>query len=145
MHKNQVWRTSILCQWPVAWNSLPETVHAATDLRSFKNKTRWPIISTYVSIIMFQRFYAFAPILWSTTGIMFLICLYICVCVLACPCGGIHLLAYHREPLAQCQFLSLAISTEILIYFQIKYTKAILSNSIWKLLWFEITKMLIAV
>ena len=29
--------------------------------------------------------------------------------------------------------------------FQIKYTEAILSNSTWKLLWFEITKMLIAV
>ena len=30
-------------------------------------------------------------------------------------------------------------------FFQIKYTEAILSNSIRKLLWFEITKMLIAV
>jgi len=29
--------------------------------------------------------------------------------------------------------------------FQIKYTKAILSNSTWKLLWFELTKMLISV
>ena len=32
-----------------------------------------------------------------------------------------------------------------LYIFQIKYTEAILSNSIQKLLWFEITKMLIAV
>jgi len=34
---------------------------------------------------------------------------------------------------------------EILTLFQIKYTEAILSNSTRKLLWFEITKMLIAV
>ena len=50
--------------------------------------------------------------------------------------------------LAQCRFRGLAISSaKILIYtfFQIKYTKAILSNSTRKLLWFEITRMLIAV
>jgi len=29
--------------------------------------------------------------------------------------------------------------------FRIKYTEAILSNNTWKLLWFENTKMLIAV
>jgi len=29
--------------------------------------------------------------------------------------------------------------------FKIKYTEAILSNNTWKLLWFEITEMLIAV
>jgi len=29
--------------------------------------------------------------------------------------------------------------------FQIKYTEGILSNSTWKLLWFKITKVLIAV
>jgi len=36
----------------------------------------------------------------------------------------------------------------MLIYyyiFQIKYMEAILSNSTWKMLWFEITEMLIAV
>ena len=40
------------------------------------------------------------------------------------------------------------IGTRMLKYkyvFQIKYTKAILSKSTRKLLWFEITKMLIAV
>jgi len=49
--------------------------------------------------------------------------------------------------LAQCRFHGLAISyAKILKYiFQIKYTGAILSSSTWKLLWFEITKMLIAV
>jgi len=49
--------------------------------------------------------------------------------------------------LAQCRFPGLAISNgKILMYiFQIKYTKAISSNSTRKLLWFEITKMLIAV
>ena len=49
--------------------------------------------------------------------------------------------------LAQCWFPGLAIySAKILIYFfQIKYTEAILSNGTRKLLWFEITKMLIAV
>jgi len=37
-------------------------------------------------------------------------------------------------------------SAKILIYiFQIKYTEVILSDSTRKLLWFEITKMLIAV
>jgi len=40
----------------------------------------------------------------------------------------------------------LAISNaKIQIHFQIKYTEAILSNSIRKLLWFEVTKMLIVV
>jgi len=49
--------------------------------------------------------------------------------------------------LAQCRFPGLAISNaKIRIYFfQIKYTEGILSNSTRKLLWFEITKMLIAV
>jgi len=48
--------------------------------------------------------------------------------------------------LAQCLFAGLAISNaEILIYFQIKYTEAILSNNTRKLLWFEITRMLKAV
>jgi len=52
--------------------------------------------------------------------------------------------------LAQCRFPGLAISNaKILIrnltFFKIKYTEAILSNSTRKLLWFEITKMLIAV
>jgi len=48
--------------------------------------------------------------------------------------------------LAQCWFSGLAISkAKTLIYFQIKYTEKILSKSICKLLWFEITKMLIAV
>ena len=46
--------------------------------------------------------------------------------------------------LAQCWFPGLAISNaKILIFFQIKYTEAVLSNSTRKLLWFEITKMLI--
>ena len=36
-------------------------------------------------------------------------------------------------------------NAKILIYFQIKYTEAILSNSSRKLFWFEITKLLIAV
>jgi len=35
--------------------------------------------------------------------------------------------------------------TDTLYIFQIKYTEAILSNSTRKLLWFEITQMLIAV
>jgi len=48
--------------------------------------------------------------------------------------------------LAQCWFPGPATSNaKILINFQIKYTEAILSNSTRKLLWFEITKMLIAV
>jgi len=49
--------------------------------------------------------------------------------------------------LAQCRFPGLAISNaKILIsIFQIKYTEAILSISTRKLLWFEITKLLIAV
>jgi len=48
--------------------------------------------------------------------------------------------------LAQCWFPGLAISNaKILVYFQIKYTEAALSNSTRKVLWFEITKMLIAV
>jgi len=48
---------------------------------------------------------------------------------------------------AQCRFPGLAISNaKILIYFfQIKYTEAISSNSTRKLLWFEITKILIEV
>jgi len=48
--------------------------------------------------------------------------------------------------LAQCRLPGLAISNaEKLIYFQIKYMEAIiLSHSTLKLLWFEITKMLIA-
>ena len=49
--------------------------------------------------------------------------------------------------LAQCWFSGLAISQtkNINILFQIKYTEAILSNSTRKLLWFEISKMTIAV
>jgi len=48
--------------------------------------------------------------------------------------------------LAQCRFPELAISnTTIYIFFEIKYVEAILSNSTRKLLWFEISKMLIAV
>jgi len=48
--------------------------------------------------------------------------------------------------LAQCWFSELAISNaKMYIFFQIKYTEAILSNSTRKLLWFEISKMLIAV
>jgi len=47
--------------------------------------------------------------------------------------------------LPQCSFTGLAISSAINIYFQINYTEAILPNSSRKLLWFEITKMLIAV
>jgi len=47
--------------------------------------------------------------------------------------------------LAQCWFPGLTISNaKIYIFFQIKYTEAILSNSTRKLLWFEISKMLIA-
>ena len=48
---------------------------------------------------------------------------------------------------AQCRFPGLAISNaKILIYFfQIKYTEAISSNSTRRLLWFEITKILIEV
>jgi len=48
---------------------------------------------------------------------------------------------------AQCRFPGLAISSgKISIhFFQIKYTEATLSNSTGKLLWFGITKMLIAV
>ena len=37
------------------------------------------------------------------------------------------------------------ISNINIFFFQIKYTEAILSDSTWKLLWFEITKTLIAV
>jgi len=48
--------------------------------------------------------------------------------------------------LAQRHFPWLAISnSKQLIYFHVKYTEAILSNSIQKLLWFEITEMLIVV
>jgi len=49
--------------------------------------------------------------------------------------------------LAQCWFPGLAISNaEIQInFFRIEYTEAVLSNSTRKLLWFEITKMLIAI
>jgi len=48
--------------------------------------------------------------------------------------------------LAQCWFPGLAISNAKIYYiFQIKYTEAILSNSTRKMLWFEVTKMLIAV
>ena len=48
--------------------------------------------------------------------------------------------------LTQCRFPGQAISNvRILMHFQIKYTEAVLSNSTPKLLWFEITKMLIAV
>ena len=48
--------------------------------------------------------------------------------------------------LAQCRFPGMAISNvKILTHFQIKYTEAILSNSTRRLLWFEITKMLITV
>jgi len=48
--------------------------------------------------------------------------------------------------LALCLFHGLTISSaKILVFFQIKYMEAILSNSTLKPLWFEITKMLIAV
>ena len=48
--------------------------------------------------------------------------------------------------LAQYRFPLLAIyNDKILLFFQIKYAEAILSNSTRKLLLFEITKMLIAV
>jgi len=50
--------------------------------------------------------------------------------------------------LAQCRFPGLAIYNDkilLLLFFQIKYAEAILSNSTRKLLLFEITKMLIAV
>jgi len=48
--------------------------------------------------------------------------------------------------MAQHWFPGLAISNaKISIHFPIKYAEAILSNSTRKLLWFEITKMLIAV
>jgi len=48
--------------------------------------------------------------------------------------------------LAQCWFPGLAIFNAKYKYiFQIKCTKAILSNSTRKLLWFEITEMLTAV
>jgi len=45
--------------------------------------------------------------------------------------------------LAQCRFPELAFSNAKIkkyIFFQIKYTEAILSNNTRKLLWFEITK-----
>jgi len=49
--------------------------------------------------------------------------------------------------LAQYWFPGLAISNAKIYFFsnKIKYTEAILSNSTRKLLWFEISKMLIAV
>ena len=49
--------------------------------------------------------------------------------------------------LARCRFPQLAISNAVIQmhFFQIQYTEAILSNSTRKLLWFEISKMLIAV
>ena len=47
--------------------------------------------------------------------------------------------------LAQCWCPGLAISNAKIYIFEIKYTETILSNSTRKLLWFEITKMLIAV
>ena len=46
--------------------------------------------------------------------------------------------------LAQCWFTGLTISI-VKYKYRIKYTEAILSNSTRKLLWFEITKMQIAV
>jgi len=46
--------------------------------------------------------------------------------------------------LAQCPFPGLAISDAIHLK-KIKYMEAILSNSTLSLLWFEITRMLIAV
>jgi len=47
---------------------------------------------------------------------------------------------------AQCRFPRQGMfNAKMLIYFQIKYTEAILSNNTRKLLLFEITKMLIAV
>jgi len=62
---------------------------------------------------------------------------------------GFGQMGYESVPiqLAQCRFPGLAISNaRILIYiFQTKYTEAIFSNSTQKLLWFEITKMMIAV
>jgi len=49
--------------------------------------------------------------------------------------------------LAQCWFRGLAISNakNINMFFHIKYTEGLLSNSTRGLLWFEINKMLIAV
>jgi len=48
--------------------------------------------------------------------------------------------------LAQCRFLGLTIyNAKNINIFSNKYTEAILSNTTWKLSWFEITKMLIAV
>jgi len=49
--------------------------------------------------------------------------------------------------LAQFRFPGLAISNakDINVYFQIKYTEAILSNSTRKLLWIEITKMMFVI
>ena len=46
--------------------------------------------------------------------------------------------------LAQCRFSGLATSSAIILICQIKYTEAVLSNSTRKLLWFEMSKMLIA-
>jgi len=47
--------------------------------------------------------------------------------------------------ITQCWFPGLAIPMlKYKYFFQIKYTEAILSNSTRKLLWFKITKMLIA-
>jgi len=59
--------------------------------------------------------------------------------------GPLRALLRHWK-LAQCWFPGLAIPNAKNKYiFQIKYREAILSNSTRKLLWFEITKMLIAV
>jgi len=46
--------------------------------------------------------------------------------------------------LAQCWFPGLAIYRAKIYIFQIKYTEAILSNGTRKLLWFEISEMMIA-
>ena len=60
--------------------------------------------------------------------------------------GGMFMERKVPIQLTQCWFPGLFISMQKYKYiFQIKYTEAILSNNTRKLLWFEITKMLIAV
>ena len=64
------------------------------------------------------------------------------------PLSTSLLTGYESVPiqLAQCRFLGLLFAMIKYKYiFQVKYTEAISSDSTRKLLWFEISKMLIAV
>ena len=69
-------------------------------------------------------------------------------CHLVCVCVKFHLnRCRFAAAVAKCLGGSLLLGHSVNIFFQMKYwpAEAILSNSTWKLLWFEITKMMIAV